>query len=59
MASQTTNVLYVVPLVATIVAVDVLFFKHLFWERLSFFEGQRGGTGEKKIRPRRPEREVP
>lgn len=28
------KVLYVVAIVIVIVAVDVLFFKHLFWERL-------------------------
>ena len=32
---QTTSALYIVLLVATIVAVDVLFFKNLFWERLA------------------------
>ena len=34
MGSQTTAVLYLVLLVATIVAVDLLFFKGQFWERL-------------------------
>lgn len=30
-----THLLYVVLMAAVIVAVDVLFFKHYFWERLS------------------------
>jgi hypothetical protein len=34
MGSQTTTVLYIALLVATIVAVDFLFFKNQFWERL-------------------------
>lgn len=34
MGSQTTIVLYLVLLVAVIVAVDVLFFRNYFWERL-------------------------
>jgi len=34
MGSQTTTVLYIVLLVATIVAVDFLFFRNQFWERL-------------------------
>ena len=34
MGSQTTTVLYIVLLVATIVAVDLLFFRNQFWERL-------------------------
>ena len=34
MGSQTTAVLYIVLLVVTIVAVDLLFFKGQFWERL-------------------------
>jgi hypothetical protein len=34
MGSQTTMVLYLVLLVAVIVAVDVLFFRNYFWERL-------------------------
>lgn len=34
MGRQVTVVLYVVPLVAIVVAVDVLFFRHRFWERL-------------------------
>jgi hypothetical protein len=33
--SQTSTVLYPLLLVAVIVAVDVLFFKHRFWERLA------------------------
>ena len=35
MSSQTMSVLYVVLLVAVVVAVDVLFFKNRFWERLA------------------------
>jgi hypothetical protein len=35
MGRQTTAVLYVVLLVAVIVAVDVLFFRNRFWERLT------------------------
>ncbi len=35
MSSQTTAVLYIVLLAAVVVAVDVLFFKHQFWERLT------------------------
>jgi hypothetical protein len=35
MRSQTTTILYPVLLVVVIVAVDVLFFKHRFWERLA------------------------
>jgi hypothetical protein len=34
MGSQTTIVLYLVLLVAVVVAVDVLFFRNYFWERL-------------------------
>jgi hypothetical protein len=34
MGSQATTVLYVVLLAAVIVAVDVLFFRNRFWERL-------------------------
>ena len=34
MARQTAVVLYVLALVAVIVGVDVLFFRHRFWERL-------------------------
>jgi len=34
MRSHTTTAVYVVLMVATIVAVDVLFFKNRFWERL-------------------------
>jgi len=30
-----TNVLYLVLLIATVVAVDVLFFRNQFWERLA------------------------
>lgn len=35
MQRQTTTALYVVSIVAVIVAVDVLFFKIRFWERLT------------------------
>lgn len=35
MRSQTTTVLYIVLLVATVVAVDLLFFRNRFWERLT------------------------
>jgi hypothetical protein len=35
MKIQTTTVLYVVLMAAVIVAIDVLFFKDRFWERLS------------------------
>lgn len=35
MGRQTTAVLYVVLLAAVIVAVDFLFFKNRFWERLT------------------------
>ena len=35
MGSQTTTVLYAVLLAVVIVAVDVLFFRGRFWERLS------------------------
>lgn len=34
MGSQTTPVLYVALLIAVIVAVDLLFFRNRFWERL-------------------------
>ena len=34
MGRQTAVVLYVLALVAVIVGVDVLFFRHRFWERL-------------------------
>jgi hypothetical protein len=34
MGRQTAVVLYVIALVAVVVAVDVLFFRHRFWERL-------------------------
>jgi hypothetical protein len=34
MASRTTSAFYLVLMVAVIVAVDVLFFKNRFWERL-------------------------
>jgi hypothetical protein len=35
MENQTTNVLYVVLMAAVIVAIDFLFFRHRFWERLT------------------------
>jgi len=35
MKSQTSAVLYVVLMAAVIVAIDVLFFKDRFWERLT------------------------
>ena len=35
MASQTTTVLYVLLMATAIVAVDVLFFRNRFWERLA------------------------
>jgi hypothetical protein len=41
MATQTTTVLYILLLVAVIVAVDFLFFKHYFWERLAVNIGNR------------------
>ena len=34
MGRQATLVLYVLALVAVVVGVDVLFFRHRFWERL-------------------------
>ncbi|MHB8439431.1 MAG: hypothetical protein ACYDD4_09740 [Acidimicrobiales bacterium] len=34
MAGRTTVVLYVLALVAVVVGVDVLFFRHHFWARL-------------------------
>ncbi len=34
MGRQATVVLYVVLMAATVVAVDFLFFRHRFWERL-------------------------
>jgi len=34
MERQTAVVLYVIALVAVVVGVDVLFFRHQFWERL-------------------------
>lgn len=39
MGTQTTNVLYVLLLAAVIVAVDFLFFKNVFWERLTLNVG--------------------
>ncbi len=35
MRSQATIVLYILLLIAVVVAVDFLFFKHRFWERLT------------------------
>ena len=35
MRSHTSTALYVVLMAAVIVAIDVLFFRHRFWERLS------------------------
>ena len=35
MGSRTTGALYAVTMAAVIVAVDLLFFKHRFWERLT------------------------
>jgi cytochrome c oxidase subunit IV len=35
MGRQTITVLFVVALVAVVVGVDVLFFRHQFWERLA------------------------
>jgi hypothetical protein len=35
MGRQATGVLYVLALVAVVVGVDVLFFRHHFWERLA------------------------
>jgi cytochrome c oxidase subunit IV len=32
---QAAVVLYVIVMIAIVVSVDVLFFKHLFWERLA------------------------
>ena len=34
MGRQTTVALYVLTLIAVVVGVDVLFFRHHFWERL-------------------------
>jgi hypothetical protein len=39
MGSQTTTALYVVVMAIVIVAVDVLFFKNRFWERLAVNAG--------------------
>jgi hypothetical protein len=35
MGSQATTVLYILVLIAVVVAVDVLFFRNQFWERLA------------------------
>lgn len=34
MGRQVTGILYAVLMAATVVAVDLLFFRHRFWERL-------------------------
>jgi hypothetical protein len=34
MGTQATTVLYILLLIAVVVAVDILFFKNQFWERL-------------------------
>ena len=34
MGTQATTVLYILLLIAVVIAVDVLFFKNQFWERL-------------------------
>jgi len=34
MSRQAANVLYVLAMVAVVVGVDILFFRHHFWERL-------------------------
>lgn len=39
MGRQAGNVLYVLAMVGIIVGVDVLFFKHYFWERLAVNAG--------------------
>ena len=39
MRSHTTTALYVVLMAAVIVAIDVLFFKNRFWERLTVNAG--------------------
>ncbi len=35
MGNQTTTVLYILLWAAVVVAVDVLFFRHQFWQRLT------------------------
>ena len=35
MGRQAITVIYVIALVAVVVGVDVLFFRHYFWERLA------------------------
>ena len=35
MGRQATNVRYVLAMVAVVVGVDILFFRHHFWERLA------------------------
>ncbi len=39
MGSQKTTALYLIAMVAAIVAIDVLFFKNRFWERLTVNAG--------------------
>lgn len=39
MGRQTVVVLYVLAMVAVIVGIDVLFFRHYFWERLAVNAG--------------------
>lgn len=34
MGRQATNVLYLLAMIASVLGVDVLFFRHRFWERL-------------------------
>lgn len=35
MEKTTTHIIFVIVMVAVIVAVDILFFRHQFWERLA------------------------
>jgi uncharacterized membrane protein YgdD (TMEM256/DUF423 family) len=39
MGTQTTTVLYILLMAAVVVAVDVLFFRNEFWERLTMNVG--------------------
>jgi len=34
MSNKALTIIYILAMVATVVAVDVLFFRHRFWERL-------------------------
>ncbi len=34
MGKNTVSIIYVIAMVATVVALDILFFRHRFWERL-------------------------